>query len=160
MFENESMEITKKLLIAMGFEIKKDNNSLIEQDTHNQIFFDGKLVKANTNPDKALYIDSDYDIRLDPLDPKCTKLMERMFGKFLDDAEEMENLPHALTYYFDLDKEEKKNRLSIKFEGGDNWIGNWYYNKIISYNEAILMLDGTFEDVDLKPYDIQYDAET
>ena len=159
MFENESIKITRDLLIAMGIELQKDTNVLIDQDTKSQISFDGKFVKANNDLDKTVYV-SEYDIKLDPLNPKCTKLMERLFGKFLDDSssDEIGNIPDVLTYFFDKDEETLKYKLNIKFIDGTSWIGNWYLNKILCYVEAIFSIDGTFIDsFDLSSYDIDQD---
>ena len=83
--QHESIEVTRKLLIAMGIEIQKGTNLLVDQETKSQISFEGKFVKANIDPEKALYI-SEHDIKLEPLNPKCTKVMERFFGNYLDDA--------------------------------------------------------------------------
>lgn len=159
MFETESILISKKLLLALGLELEKGTNVCIDQETKSLITFDGKFVKANTDPDKALYIDEDHDVKLDPLNPLCTKILERFFGKFLEDNEEEENLPHCLSFYFDQDKDTKDFRLCIKFESTETptWEGTWYHNKILCYLEAIFALDGTFDDIDLKVYDIDYD---
>ena len=99
---NEIASITRHLIIALGLEIQPATNILIDQETKNQLMFDGKFLKANTDPKKALYL-SDSDVKLDPLDPKCTKLIERLFGKFLinESSEELQNIPEVLTYFFD-----------------------------------------------------------
>jgi hypothetical protein len=159
MFETESILISKKLLMALGLELEKGTNVCIDQETKSLITSDGKFVKANIDPDKALYIDEDHDVKLDPLNPLCTKILERFFGKFLEDNEEEGNLPHCLSFYFDQEKDTKKFKLNIKFESTENssWEGKYYYNKILCYIEAIFILDGTFEDEDLSIYDIQYD---
>ena len=155
----DNVEVTRKLLIALGIEIQKGTNLLIDQDTKSQLSFEGKFIKANIDPEKALYI-SEYDVKLDPLDPKCTKIMERFFGKYLDDAssEDIQNIPEVLTYFFDtLEEDPVKYRLTIKFADGTCWIGNWYLNKIICYDEAIFSIDGTFGDIDLRIYDVNQD---
>ena len=160
---NEITEITRSLLIALGLEIQRDTNVLIDQDTKDQLTFENLFIKANTDPNKALYI-SEYDIKLDPVDPKCTRLMERLFGKFLDDQsdEYIQNIPEVLTYFFDVDEtnpEIKKYKLTIKFKTGVKWEGNWYINKVICYDEAIFALEGTFADIDLRPFDIVHTRE-
>lgn len=156
---NESIEITRKLLIALGIELQRGTNVLIDQDTKSQLSFDGKFIKANIDPEKALYV-SEYDVKLDPLNPKCTKIVERLFGKFIDEAssEDIQNIPEVLSYFFDRDETTGKYRLNIKFANGTTWIGNWYLNKIICYDEAIFTFDGTFiDDIDLRIYDIEQD---
>jgi hypothetical protein len=159
MFENESITISKKLLMALGLELQEGTNVCVDQDTKSIISFEDKFVKAHTNPDKPLYIDEEHEVKLSPLDPKCTKMLERFFGKFLNDSEEDENLPHCLTYYFDQNPEDKKHKLNVKFESTTmpSYEGSFFYNKILCYLEAIFKLDGTFEDIDLSIYDIQYD---
>lgn len=154
---NASVEITRDLLIALGLEVQNGTNLVYDQENKSGLLCDGLFIKANTDINKALSI-TERDIKLEPLNPKCTKIMEFLFGKFLDDSEELENTAHCLAYYFDkLDvetPEDRKYRLTIKFADGTVWVGNWYYNKIISYLEAIFALDGTFADKDLRIYDI------
>lgn len=159
-YQNESVEITHKLLIALGLEIQSGTNVIIDQETKSQLTFENKFIKANINPESAMYV-SEYDIKFEPLNPKCTKLMERMFGRFLDmeSSEDIQAIPEVTTYYFDRNTEEEfdKYRLTIKFVDGNVWIGNWYMNKVICYDEAIFCIDGTFEDEDLRIYDVEPD---
>lgn len=157
---NESVNVTRKFLIALGMELQPSTNTLVDQETKSPIYFEGKIVKANNDPDKALYI-SDYDVKLDPLDPKCTKIVERLFGKFLDDnsSTDMQNIPEVLAYFFDKNEEDRLYRLNIKYEDGTKWVGNWFLNKILCYLEAIFSIDGTFDDIDLKIYDVDQDEE-
>ena len=151
---NESIKLTRKLLIAMGLELQRGTNILIDQDTKSYISFSGKFVKANNDVNKSLYV-SEYDIKLDPLDPKCTKVMECLFAKYLEDAssEDMQNIPEVLSYFFDKSEDDTKYKLNIKFNDGTSWVGNFYSNKIICYSEAILSLDGTFSTDNLALYD-------
>lgn len=153
---NDEIELTRDLLIAMGIELDAMHHTLIDQETKNRLKFEDKFIKANNDPNKDLYI-TDYDIKLEPANPKCTKLMERLFGKFIDDEVEMGNMPEMQAYYFDRDDESNKYRLIIKRVDGIKWISNWYYNKIICYIEAIFAIDGTFVDKDLRPFDIPQD---
>lgn len=157
---NESVNVTRKFLIALGMELQPSTNTLVDQETKSPIYFEGKIVKANNDPDKALYI-SDYDVKLDPLDPKCTKIVERLFGKFLDDnsSPDMQNIHEVLAYFFDKNEEDRLYRLNIKYEDGTKWVGNWFLNKILCYLEAIFSIDGTFDDIDLKIYDVDQDEE-
>ena len=157
---NESVNVTRKFLIALGMELQPSTNTLVDQETKSPIYFEGKIVKANNDPDKALYI-SDYDVKLDPLDPKCTKIVERLFRKFLDDnsSTDMQNIPEVLAYFFDKNEEDRLYRLNIKYEDGTKWVGKWYLNKILCYLEAIVSMDGTFDDIDLKIYDVDQDEE-
>jgi hypothetical protein len=155
----ETCNLTRCLLLALGIEIDPSNNGIYDQETKSSIAFDGKMVRANIDPNKNIFIDTTNDIYLDMLDPKCTKLMERFLGKFLDDSEELGNTSRCLTYYFDKHETEPKYRLNIKFEDM-LWTGNWYYNKVICYDEAIISLDGSFLDqIDFRPYDLPIDDE-
>ena len=152
----DEIELTRDLLVAMGIEIHSVSHALIDQETKSQLNFENKIIKANNDPNKDLYI-TDYDIKLEPANPKCTKLMERLFGRFIDNEVEMGNMPEMQAYYFDKDEESNKYRLVIKRIDGVKWLSNWYYNKIICYVEAILSIDGTFVDRDLVPFDIPQD---
>lgn len=152
----DEIELTRDLLIAMGIEIHPISHALIDQETKSQLNFENKIIKANNDPNKDVYI-TEYDIKLEPANPKCTKLMERLFGRFIDAEVEMENIPEMQAYYFDKDEESNKYRLVIKRIDGVKWLSNWYYNKIICYVEAILSIDGTFVDRDLVPFDIPQD---
>lgn len=151
--DREIARVTRDVLIALGIEVQKANNLLFYQDSKSPIFFESHPVKANTNPDLALFTDKD-DVRFNPVDPRCTKLMERFFGKFLDDNAEEGNIANALTYYFDKDKDDGKYKLTIKFDDGTQYEGNWYINKVICFLEAIFQIDGTFAETDLSIYDI------
>ena len=144
--------LTKHLLIALGIDIG-ENHTLVEQYTGTQLNFENKVIKAINDPNDMLYI-SESDISLEPANPRCTKLMERLFGRFIDIEVEDECIPDMLTYYFDIDEEKEKFRMTIKFNNGTKWIGNWYYNKVLSYVEAILAIDGTFSGSDLTIFDI------
>lgn len=151
--DREIARVTRDVLIALGIEVQKANNLLFYQDSKSPIFFESHPVKANINPDLALFTDKD-DVRFNPVDPRCTKLMERFFGKFLDDNAEEENIANALTYYFDKDKDDGRYKLTIKFDDGTQYEGNWYINKVICFLEAIFQIDGTFAETDLSIYDI------
>ena len=154
MFDDKDVaEITRNILIALGVEVQKGNNLLFYQDSKSPIFFESHPVKANINPNLALFTDKD-DVRFNPLDPKCTKLTERFFGKFLDDNAEEGNTASVSTYYFDKNKDDGKYKLIIKFEDGSQYEGNWYINKIICFDEAIFNIDGTFSETDLYTYDV------
>lgn len=137
----------------MGLEVQPGTGIVIDQETKNQINFEGKTLKANNDPEKSIYI-SEHDIPLEPANPKYTKLLERLFGYYTDGEAEIGNLPEIKAYYFDRSDDKEKYRLVIKFETGVRWTGNWYYNKIISYVEAIFCLNGAFIDKDLTPFDV------
>lgn len=154
----DEMELTKKILYSIGLEIQSNTNALIDQETGTQINFDGKVLKANTDPNKQLYI-SKYDVKLEPANPKCTKLIERLFGYFIDREYEEENIAEMKAYYFDKDFDNNKYRLCIKFADGVKWVGEWYNNKIFGYIQAILQINGAFSHEDLSPFDIIYDDE-
>ena len=151
--EKEIVEITRKILIALGVEVQKGNNLLFYQESKSPIFFESHPVKANIDYNQALFTDKD-DVRFNPIDTRCTKLTERFFARFLEDNAEEENIPPCVTYFFDRREEDGKYSLVIKFEDGSKYTGKYYINKIICIDEAIFRLDGTFEDEDLSYYDI------
>lgn len=159
-------DILQKLIIALGYEIQPKTNILIEQETETQLTFEGKFIKASIDPNKALYL-SDNDIKLEPLNPKCTKLVKKLFEKFLDT-----NFPVHTTYHIesqvDPETNQKKYRLTTRIitDKTRDTIGNWYFNQIICYDESIFILEGSFESpengihVDLTPYDIIQEEDT
>ena len=157
---SDEILLTRDLLVAMGLEIQPRTNIVVDQETKNQINFESKILKANNDPNKAVYISSD-DILLEPANPKCTKLMERLFGYFIDGEVEVGNIPDMKVYYFDKENfgDDRKYRLTIKFDDGTRWIGNWYFNKIISYVEAIFAINGTFATKNLVPFDMPQNKE-
>lgn len=152
----DEMNLTKDLMIAIGLEIQPMNNTVSDQDTKLPLTFGGKSIKANTDPNKSLYI-SEYDIKLEPANPKCTKLIEHLFGYFIDKSVADENIVEVQTYFFDRDESSPdgytKNRLTIRYANGVKWTGNWFYNRILCFVEAIFCMDGTFFDRDLRMFD-------
>lgn len=154
----DEMDLTKKLLFAVGLEIDPNTNNVIDQDTRNQISFEGKNLKANTDPNKTLYI-SKYDIKLSPADPKSTKIIEKLFAYFLDKNTEEGNINEVKVYYFDKDTENNKYRLNIKFSDGVRTEGSWFNNKIFCFIESMFQIDGAFMYENLNPFDIIYDDE-
>ena len=60
MFDDKDVaEITRNILIALGVEVQKGNNLLFYQDSKSPIFFESHPVKANINPNLALFTDKD-----------------------------------------------------------------------------------------------------
>ena len=144
MFNDKDVaDITRNLLIALGIEIQKGSNILFYQESKNTIFFDNHPVKANIDSNSALFIDKD-DVRFNPLDPRCTKLMDRFFARYLEDSSEEGNLPRDTGNYM----------LHVRFKDWSEYKGNFYINKIICLIEAVFSLDGTFADINLRPYDL------
>lgn len=161
----QEMSLTSDLLYALGIDINKGNNILIDQDTGNPLLFENKSIKASRDPSKPVYI-SDNDIKLEPANPKCTKMLQSLFGFFLEKEERAGEIPHALSYYFDdavkhvqIDKKTEidvsYHRLVVKYADGSYYYGNWYKNKGIGYCEAILGIDGSFPPRDLNLFDIE-----
>ncbi len=158
----EANEVARKLLIVLGLEIEKRTSILVDQESKNQLSFEGKFIKINIDHTKSLFL-SEHDVQLDFFKPECTRIVERLFGRYLDmeSSEEIQNLPEVLSYYFDrtCDTDDDRCRLTIKFGDGNKWEGNWYRNKIICFDEALLRLDEVFQDINLYPYDIDWTLE-
>ena len=125
----DEMTLVSNLLYALGLSINSGNNSLIDQET---------------------------DIKLEPVNPKSGKLMKSLFGFFLNKEEELGEIPHPLSYYFDdkTENDELRHRLVIKYSNGTYYYGNWYKNKCVGYCEAILSIDGSFPLMDFNIFDI------
>lgn len=160
----EANDVARKLLIVLGLEIEKNTSILVDQETKNQLSFEGKFIKINIDSTRSLFL-SEHDVQLDFFNPECTRIVERLFGRYLDieSSEEIQNLPEVLSYYFDRmcdpNTDEDKCRLTIKFGDGNKWEGNWFRNKIICFDEALLRLDEVFKDINLYPYDIDWTIE-
>ena len=46
----QEMSLTSDLLYALGIDINKGNNILIDQDTGNPLLFENKSIKASRDP--------------------------------------------------------------------------------------------------------------
>ena len=151
----DEMTLVSNLLYALGLSINSGNNSLIDQETGSNMQFEGKNIKATRDPSKPVYI-SETDIKLEPVNPKSGKLMKSLFGFFLNKEEELGEIPHPLSYYFDdkTEDDELRHRLVIKYSNGTYYYGNWYKNKCVGYCEAILSIDGSFPLMDFNIFDI------
>ena len=158
----EEIALTKDLLIVLGMKTKEDG-SLIYSETGGPVLCNNKPIKVKTDPNKPVYI-SKHDEQLEVVNPGCTKLMELLFATFIRGEQENENIPEVQLYYFDkipkqTETEGDKNVLVIKYENGTVWQGNAYFNKIISYIEAMFVIDGAFSDRDIRMFDIDYYGE-
>lgn len=141
----DEINIVKDLLIVLGLEIQPEDNSIVDQDTKSQIKYEGKSIRANNDINNILVI-GEGDIKFEPTNPRCSGLMEKMFGRFLDNEQEEGNIPEVLVYFFDRDVTDEEipiYRLNVKTTSY-KWTGPWYYNKVLCYTDAIFSLDGTF----------------
>ena len=155
---NDELELTRKLLIALGMSVK-DDGSLVYSESGGPVTCDNMSIKINTFENPTVYT-SKHDIKLELLNPACTKLMELLFATFIRDEESYGNIPEVQVYYFDRLKSIEEdvpdeNRLTIKYSNGIKWEGNPYYNKMLTYIEAILTIDGAFAFDDLRMFDIE-----
>lgn len=137
-------ELTSDLLYALGIDIDPRTNCLIYQETKQNILFQGKNVKATRDINRPVYI-TESDIKLEPADPRCNKLVDRLFGKYLDQLHEENEIPQVVTYTFETDKDTHKSRLAVKFADGTYQYSNWYNNRILGYADMILFDDITME---------------
>lgn len=156
----EEANLVSDLLYVLGVNVNPSDNIIMDQDTNNPILFEGKNIKATRNPAKPAYI-SENDVKLDPINPRYTKLMSKLFGFYLDKEFDNGNLGKVLSFYFDdhPDEENDSCKLIIKFEGGEIVESNYYRSKALAYTEAIMMLDGSFPIDDLKKFDVDDDVE-
>ncbi len=161
----DEINLVSDLLYVLGLNVNKTNNVLLDQETGEQILFEGKNIKATRKPNSPAYI-SENDIKLEPANPKCTKLMNRLFGFFLDKESEFGNIPKTISYYFekeDVNDEDSKAvdsyfgpvKLVIKYSDGTTFESNAYKSKALVYTDAILGIDGSFDNERLKIFDIE-----
>ena len=152
----DELELTRDLLIALGMTVKEDG-SLIYSETRGPVVCDNMSIKLNTYENPTVYI-SKHDIKLEVLNPACIRLMEMLFATFLRDEEEYGNIPEVQVFYFDRlrsveDGIPDKSKMTIKYANGTKWEGNAYYNKMLTYIEAIFAIDGAFALNDLRMFD-------
>lgn len=150
----DEINVTKNLLIAMGLQLTPDGN-VINQETKSQLVFENYAIKANDDPNRPIYI-SKYDVRLEPLNPQSTKILERLFASFINSEVEYGNIPEVNGYYCDKNMEvscDDLYKLVIKFSDGTRMETDWFRNKGLCYLQAIFVIDGTFFDFDLHRYD-------
>lgn len=81
----DEINLTNDLLCVLGLSINQTDNILIDQDTQQPLLFEGKNIKATNNPIKPAYI-SENDVKLEPVNPRAVRLMNRIFGYYLDKA--------------------------------------------------------------------------
>lgn len=153
----EEINLVSDLVYALGLDVNPSDNTLMDQDTQQAIIFEGKNIKVTRNALKPAYISAN-DVKLDPTDPKCTKLMSRLFGFFLDKSTENGDIPKVLAYFFDDETEDKKVKLIVKYEGGTVFESDEFRNKAIVYTDAIFKIDGSFY-YDLKKFDLDEDVD-
>lgn len=158
----EEADLVSDLLYVLGVNVNPTDNILMDQDTDNPILFEGKNIKATRNINKPAYI-STNDIKLDPINPRYTKLMSRIFGYYLDKQEEEGELPHALSFYFDEfvnedDPQDRTFMLFVKFANGTTVSTPNRRSKALLYTEMIFLLDGSFPGINFEMFDVDPDA--
>lgn len=155
----EEMNLVSDLLYTLGLSVNITDNVLLDQETNKPIIFEGKNIKATRNPAKPAYI-SENDVKLEPANPKCTKLMSKLFGFFLDRETEANNIPKVLTFFFDdVDIEKGLVKLVVKYENGTSFETQPRRSKALLYTEAILEIDGSFPIDNLDNFDIDEDVD-
>lgn len=154
----DEINLVSDLIYVLGFNVNPNDNVLWDQESNNPITFEGKNIKATRNPAKPAYI-SDKDIKLEPANPKCTKLMSRLLGFFLTKEYQSGNIPNVVSYYLDdVDKELGTSKVVVKYENGTYFESDVFRNKAIAYTDAIMKIDGSFMN-DLSIFDIDEDVK-
>lgn len=156
----DEINLTNDLLCVLGLSVNRTDNILIEQETNNPFLFENKNIKATNNLTKQAFIGPN-DIKLEPVNPKCVKLMNRLFGYFLDKACENGDLMKAVSFNFDeADKEAGTYVLVVKFADGSKFFTPPWRNRSLLYTEAIMDLDGSFPPRDYSIFEIDEDVDT
>lgn len=157
----EEMRLVSDLLCVLGVSINSTDKILIDQDTNMPILFEGLNIKAMKDASSPAYI-SERDIKLEPANPRCTKLMCRLFGFFLDRELEIGNIKPVLTFFFeDVDMGPEKegfSKLVVKYEDGSTYESKPYRSKALLYTCGILDIDESFPTDDLYKFDVDDDV--
>lgn len=142
------------LLITLGYSIKSDTGLIYTQESGRPVLFDGKNIKAVKQPDKSIYI-SPNDIKLEPLNPKCNRLMKKLMLYYLELSADEGELADMVVYSLNSrkDGEEELYSLEVKFKDGSVICTKEYKHSILCYSDIILNLDGSYGNVDLSYFD-------
>lgn len=142
--------IVQALIYEIGLSIDSENR-IIDQDTMRPIRFMDKNVKGTSDPTKRVYI-SEYDVKLEPLNKMNTKLMNSLFGLFLDKEQEEENIVNFHSFYLD-DEDGNTNRTRVVVKcSKDMYYSDYFFNRSLMYCDAILKIGGSFR-LDLHLFD-------
>lgn len=156
----EEMNLVSDLLCVLGVSINGSDNILINQDTGSPILFEGLNVKATKSTANPAFI-SERDIKLEPANPRCTKLMSRIFGFFTEQESAAGNIMNVLTFFFEeVEKEDVEgySKLVVKYEDGSIYETKPYRSKALLYTCAIFDIDGSFPTDHLYKFDIDEDV--
>lgn len=139
------LKINSRLMEEMGFE-EGDRRRVIDQDSGIQYTIKGKDIVSPGNQGGK------QSIEFDPVNN--VRMMNYLFGEFVNKLEEEESIPPVSTYYTMLD-ERDSSRVKAKILMDDNKIleSKPYRNETIAYADLVLQLNGE-ENVDLSEYDV------
>lgn len=155
----DEINLTNDLLCVLGLSINQTDNILIDQDTQQPLLFEGKNIKATNNPIKPAYI-SENDVKLEPMNPRAVRLMNRIFGYYLDKAASDGDIKKSISFNFDeVDPETKLFKLVVKFFDGTKYESMPYRNRSLLYTATIMELDGSFPGRNYAIFDIDEDVE-
>lgn len=141
--ENE-LELTKLILMEIGLELDQNEN-IIDQDTGEILYYDGKPMKFSFRP--FCEVNENYSVYFNPM--SNYKLMSMMFSYFLEKITMVQGL-YFPVFYPTKDEETLKTSLSVK---NDNLLisTRFYSNILLAYLELICKInykDGDFSEFD------------
>ena len=150
-FNCESLEeLNFQFLNSIGMSCKP-NGVVYDTEIGTQIKFSNKILKASTSPNNIRYA-GEGEIMLDILGN--IKMVTSIFGLVLDKLRVNENKDIISYYPEEIDygnKGLRKTRIILKFENGETLVGEYYFNKCLSFVNIMLQLGEL--NINLDPFD-------
>ena len=136
--------INLRLMEEMGLE-EGERRRVIDQDTGALYQMKGKdVVSPGSQGGKSA-------IEFDPINN--TRMMNFMFGNFIDKLVEEESIPPVTGYHITNHDKERKVMASITFEDNTSLSSDYYMNETTAYADLVLRLNGD-NNPDVRQYDI------
>lgn len=140
--EEKDLKINNLLMEEMGLE-EGERRRIFDQDSGIQYQFKGKdIVSPGSQSGKSA-------VEFDPINN--SKMMNLMFGGFIDKLVEEESIPGVASYYT-VPESDNRIRAKILFDDKTSIQSNPYKNETVCYADLVLRLNGD-ENVDLSEYD-------
>ena len=136
-------EMWYNLFLELGLALDA-NGYLYDTDTHIQIRFKDKLIKADVR--NATLYTGKADIVFDPANNYF--LMATIMGYYLDKYGE----PNFTAYYIEDNEAKDKQRLTVKYNDGREVYSQFYNNVYLAFVETIFRMTDMY--VDLSGFDI------
>lgn len=144
---SNNIELVNKLMQEIGLDID-NNNYIIDQDNGNQIKFNGKNLKYNSDQNNNRR--NSNEILFNPIENP--KLMNNLFSYYTDKINQEDGRYVNIYYPLDSGDNSGKGKIELKEDTNDTLQSNNYYNDCLKYADLIFQLGGD-TNVDLTEYD-------